>query len=634
LIRNLSKSSEVEIARNIEILGSECFSHCRSLSSITFESNSLLTRIESHAFSYSSLESIVIPRNVQFIDGSAFRCVTLSSISIESGNEMFVIEKDFLIDILHHKLIRNLSKSSEVEIARTIEIVGSNCFSCCKSLSSITFESDSLLTRIESEAFSYSSLRSILIPRNVEILGSECFYNCISLSSIIFESNSLLTRIEREAFSESSLQSILIPRNVEILCSQCFSHCESLSSITFESNSHLTRIERKAFSESSLRSILIPSSVEILGSKCFSKCKSLSSITFESNSCLTRIESKAFYESSVQSILIPSTILFVASNAVDIASQLSGVNGDSCPEFNRWLHLKISGITNDFRRIEKVGLGLRCLADYLVNLSIFEERSIICESTEISKEIYDRFEDELLVVMKSMPHWESIEESKITNELENLINLRHPCIAALIGFVFRSESRNPQELNIVRLYSEGSSLAEILSVNPVWWTSTVKAKAVAGIVLGLRFAHSLGLLHGHLTTSNILFDSDHCIQIVDFQSIPSRVGGNEDEEGKRLGSFSEEGWTWKMDVHGFASILFEIVVGRPAHGEISVPTDIRCFVSRIIETGLSMESDTEYSFHDIFEILKQNEFRIEHGVDSSEVSAFVSWIESAEQREK
>jgi hypothetical protein len=76
-----------------------------------------LTRIESEAFSFSSLQSIVIPRNIQFIDGSAFIGVPLSSISLESGNTIFVIENVFLIDVLHHKLIRNFSKSSVIEIA-------------------------------------------------------------------------------------------------------------------------------------------------------------------------------------------------------------------------------------------------------------------------------------------------------------------------------------------------------------------------------------------------------------------------------------------------------------------------------------------------------------------------------------
>jgi hypothetical protein len=116
------------IPSDVEMLGSNCFGSCQSLSSITFESNSHLTRIGPEVFSRSSLRSIIIPRNVQFIDGSAFIDVTLSSISIESGNKIFVIEKDFMIDIVDHKLIRNFSKSSTIEIGRNIEILGPKSF--------------------------------------------------------------------------------------------------------------------------------------------------------------------------------------------------------------------------------------------------------------------------------------------------------------------------------------------------------------------------------------------------------------------------------------------------------------------------------------------------------------------------
>jgi hypothetical protein len=35
--------------------------------------------------------------------------VTELSISIESGNEIFIMDEGFLIDIIHHKLIQNIS---------------------------------------------------------------------------------------------------------------------------------------------------------------------------------------------------------------------------------------------------------------------------------------------------------------------------------------------------------------------------------------------------------------------------------------------------------------------------------------------------------------------------------------------
>jgi hypothetical protein len=77
--------------------------------------------------------------------------------------------------------------------------------------------------------------------------------------------------------------------------------------------------------------------------------------------------------------LIPSTILFIASDAIDTASQIRLFDGDSCPEFDRWLQLKKSDIVIDFRRIQRVGFDLPCLGDYIVDLSGFEEKSMIWE---------------------------------------------------------------------------------------------------------------------------------------------------------------------------------------------------------------------------------------------------------------
>jgi hypothetical protein len=41
---------------------------------------------------------------------------------------------------------------------------------------------------------------------------------------------------------------------------------------------------------------------------------------------------------------------------------------------------------------------------------------------------------------------------------------------------------------------EGFSLLIVSFANMIRWTSTIEAKALAGIVLGLPFAHSLGLV--------------------------------------------------------------------------------------------------------------------------------------------
>jgi serine/threonine protein kinase len=206
------------------------------------------------------------------------------------------------------------------------------------------------------------------------------------------------------------------------------------------------------------------------------------------------------------------------------------------------------------------------------------------------------------------------------------MNLRHPCISGTIGVVHQSPLRN---LEIVRKYSVGGSLSEVISTSPEWWTPTAKAKAIVFIVLSMRFAHSFGLLHGHLSGDNVLFDEDGLIQICDFfvKSL-SEAGGNL-EAIAEVESFSGECWRPAADVRAFAELLSRIVIGNSAEASrssLSVPG----FVLKMIESGQCLDSKAKLSFVDIFETLKSNDFRILEGVDSAEVSNYVRWIEVSE----
>jgi hypothetical protein len=451
-------------------------------------------RIESYAFSSSSLQSIVIPRNVQFIDGSAFNDVSISSISIESGNEIFVVEKEFLIDIVHHKLIRNFSTSSNLEIGSDFEIVGSSCFSSCKSLLSISFESNSRLTRIESQAF----------------------------------------------------------HGLDVV------------------------------------------------------------------------------------VVVPSTIMFIACDAFGNVRHISIADGDFCQEFDHWRELRTFGIAVDFRRILRFGCGLHDLKDYEINVRIVEAVSVLSVFDRILSERYLRREDDLVLIVKSMPRCKSMEGCVIELELDKLLNLRHPCIAAPIGFVFPDELSESRELKIVRLHVEGISLAEMISMSPVWWTATAKAKTVAGIVLGIRFAHSLGLIHGHLNSRNLFFDSDDRIEITNFGVMDEDVEENESDSDAGVGGFSGARWSPKIDIEGFVSILIEIIVGHPAtqsdasNSQMIFPTDVPGFVLEMISANRSADRGISESFNNIFDFLKENDFQILSGVDSVEVWKFITWIERLE----
>jgi hypothetical protein len=290
----------------------------------------------------------------------------------------------------------------------------------------------------------------------------------------------------------------------------------------------------------------------------------------------------------------------------------------------------MKGIDVDFRCLSTFNSGLRDFAAYLIDLSGLEERTVLNEWNET----YQRSEDGCLIVVKSINVPDCIERRQLENELEKVMNLHHPCIASPIGFVFPAKSSSLQELKIARLSIEGSSLAEILSVNPDWWTPTATVKAIVGIILALRFAHSFGLIHGDLTVNNIFFDSDHRVQIAYLGLIG--LEGRDGTARGEIGGFLDEGWTPQMDIRAFVSLLFEIVVGHRAtllddvNNEGIVHPNVPEIVLDIID-AIRSDRRPKCSVNSIFSILKKNNFQIVAEVDSAEVLAFIQWVQQSEE---
>jgi hypothetical protein len=127
------------------------------------------------------------------------------------------------------------------------------------------------------------------IPSPIRSISSECFYDSKQFKFLVFENLSMLERIETKAFSKTSLISVVILRSVEVLGESCFLECGLLSSVTIESGSKLSRIEKQSFSGTELFEIVIPASGEILSAKCFAHCRCLSSIAFEGGSRLLEV---------------------------------------------------------------------------------------------------------------------------------------------------------------------------------------------------------------------------------------------------------------------------------------------------------------------------------------------------------
>jgi hypothetical protein len=440
--------------------------------------------MKSKVFSQSSLKSIEIPRNVEFIDGSAFSRASCHHVSLEAGHERFAIKNDFLLDFVDHRLIRSFPSSSNIVIFSDIEILGSSCLLSCELLSLILFEPDSLLKCIDAHV-----------------------------------------------------------------------------------------------------------------------CKG--------RYCL---------------IIVPSTTFFIACNASRDPRQISLANVDPCPEYARWQQLRSLKFQVDFRRLRRFDSGLPSRLDCLFNLIGFREISQLSANERYLTQKYQECDGGFEIHVESMNVSVYDYIADLEKRIENVMNLRHPCISYTIGVVLPPRLI---ELQIVRQYSCGS-LSDVISASPAWWTPMAKTKAIVGIVLSMRFAHSFGFLQGHLALDKVLFDDD-VVQISDFYLDNLSEVGGKSEATDEIGGFSGEGWRPDTDVGAFAELLSTIGRGESAD-ESGCSLSVPGFVLKMIKRGQSSNSTATLSFVEIFETLKVNDVRILEGVDSKEVSQLASWIEFSEAR--
>jgi hypothetical protein len=80
---------------------------------------------------------------------------------------------------------------------------------------------------------------SIHIPSSVEVICERCFSECRSLTFITFDSYTKVSRVDRYAFYLNGLTSTHIPLSVELICEGCFRGCESLISVMYDPSSKL-----------------------------------------------------------------------------------------------------------------------------------------------------------------------------------------------------------------------------------------------------------------------------------------------------------------------------------------------------------------------------------------------------------
>ena len=322
---NCTNLTSITIPEGVTSVGENTFSSCASLTSVTIPDT--VTEIGSGAFiGCASLTSITVPDSVTSIEENAFReCTNLTGITflgsaptvgdlafdnLADGAQAIVTPGErasfgdagslwnglLIVDCMDALCILTWSTtdgtviitdcyenaSGELLIPDTIEgntvtEIGSNAFSNCISLTSVTIPVG--VTVIDTSAFeNCTSLTSVTIPVGVTVIDTSAFENCTSLTGVTIPDS--VTRIDTSAFENcTSLTGVTIPDSVTRIESSAFAECSSMTSVTFGENSALTYIGDSAFTEcSSLTSVTIPDRVTMINGSTFYECTSLTTV--------------------------------------------------------------------------------------------------------------------------------------------------------------------------------------------------------------------------------------------------------------------------------------------------------------------------------------------------------------------
>lgn len=350
------KLKSIILPKNVNSLGSRCFSETNSMTSFTIPSDSKLSEINELAFQYSELNSISFPKTLTFLGTNAFQyCESLKSVTFAAGTNL---------PSLGGGVFKSCTSLPTITIPSTVSSFEPSAFVYCSSLVSIIVPpSNEYYTCREGIVYTIDKLKLVCCPGGKEsaliynyiiVIKSNAFYGCSKLRDLTFEDGCKLETIEDGTFySCTALFRVDLPTSLQTVMQNAFSGCTNLSIITFPDYALANLDYDSIFSDCTslttftfgkfcalkalgvtifsnckkLNTINIPANCTTIRENAFKNCESLSNITFESHSMMSSLSDTAFSGcTSLMNYTIPDSYTRINSLCFGGAPSIETVN--------------------------------------------------------------------------------------------------------------------------------------------------------------------------------------------------------------------------------------------------------------------------------------------------------------------
>jgi serine/threonine protein kinase len=174
------------------------------------------------------------------------------------------------------------------------------------------------------------------------------------------------------------------------------------------------------------------------------------------------------------------------------------------------------------------------------------------------------------------------------------------------------------------------------------------------MVIGLRYLHSQGIVHGSLKPRNLLIDEKNQIRICDFstwvfEDCGAKVGSVGGLCYMAPESFEEPRPTKQVDVFAFGLVLYELLIGESVfpkeanaaqvyrlHADKKrpeIPAWIVPSLVKLIQKCWSPDPDLRPSFDEVYATLEESGFQFFDDVNTDAMRNYISEVASQEPKE-